>query len=116
MIVNGCHLIVNHQCGLTFDKVSVSFAQRPSFSHSEGCEGQEPASRERSASPKEDRLGFDSLWVVPVRSSIRASRPRGFKPQRRSMSRNATYLKFALLMLLLVALAVFMGSEPWGPI
>jgi hypothetical protein len=32
------------------------------------------------------------------------------------MSRNASYVKFALLMLLLVALAVFMGSEPWGPI
>jgi hypothetical protein len=32
------------------------------------------------------------------------------------MSRNATYVKFALLMLLLVALAVFMGSDPWGPI
>ena len=32
------------------------------------------------------------------------------------MSRNATYLKFALLMLLLVVLAVFMGVEPEGPI
>ncbi len=32
------------------------------------------------------------------------------------MSRNATYVKFALLMVLLVVLAMFMGSEPWGPI
>jgi hypothetical protein len=32
------------------------------------------------------------------------------------MSRNTTYVKFALLMLLLVALAMFMGSDPWGPI
>jgi hypothetical protein len=32
------------------------------------------------------------------------------------MSRNATYLKFALLMLLRVVLAVFMGVEPWGPV
>jgi hypothetical protein len=32
------------------------------------------------------------------------------------MSRNATYVKFALLMLLLVALAMLMGSDPWGPI
>jgi len=31
------------------------------------------------------------------------------------MSRNATYLKFALLMLVMIALAVFMG-DPWGPI
>lgn len=35
------------------------------------------------------------------------------------MSRNATfnamYVKFALLMLLLVALAMVMGSDPWGP-
>ena len=32
------------------------------------------------------------------------------------MFRNATYVKFALLMVLLVVLAMFMGSEPWGPI
>ena len=32
------------------------------------------------------------------------------------MSRNATYVKFALLMLLLVALAMFLGGDPWGPI
>jgi hypothetical protein len=31
------------------------------------------------------------------------------------MSRNATYLRFALLLLVMVALAVFMG-DPWGPI
>jgi hypothetical protein len=31
------------------------------------------------------------------------------------MSRNAVYVKFALLMLLLVVLAVFMGQAPWGP-
>ena len=31
------------------------------------------------------------------------------------MSRNATYVKFALLMLLLVALAMFVGQGPWGP-
>jgi len=30
------------------------------------------------------------------------------------MSRNATYLRFALLLLVMVALAVFMG-DPWGP-
>jgi hypothetical protein len=41
----------------------------------------------------------------------------GFRsPKENHMSRNATYVKFALLMLLLVALAMFMGSEPWGPI
>ena len=32
------------------------------------------------------------------------------------MSRNATYVKFALLLLLLVALAMFLGGDPWGPI
>ena len=32
------------------------------------------------------------------------------------MFRNATYVKFALLMLTLVALAMAMGSDPWGPI
>jgi hypothetical protein len=31
------------------------------------------------------------------------------------MSSNATYVKFALLMLLLVAAAMFVGIEPWGP-
>jgi hypothetical protein len=35
------------------------------------------------------------------------------------MSRKATinvmYVRFALLMLSLVAFAVFMGSDPWGP-
>jgi hypothetical protein len=32
------------------------------------------------------------------------------------MFRNATFVKFALLMVLLVALAMLMGSDPWGPI
>ena len=32
------------------------------------------------------------------------------------MSRNATYVKFALLMLLLVVLAVLWAGEPWGPV
>ena len=32
------------------------------------------------------------------------------------MFRNATYVKFALLLLTLVAVAMVMGSEPWGPI
>jgi hypothetical protein len=32
------------------------------------------------------------------------------------MSRNASYVKFALLMLLIVALAMFLGGDPWGPI
>ena len=31
------------------------------------------------------------------------------------MFRNAMYVKFALLMLVLVAFAMFMGSDPWGP-
>jgi hypothetical protein len=31
------------------------------------------------------------------------------------MFRNALYVKFALLMLLLTAASVFLGSEPWGP-
>ena len=31
------------------------------------------------------------------------------------MFRNAMYVRFCLLMLLLVAVAVFLGSEPWGP-
>ncbi|MDX6465677.1 MAG: hypothetical protein QOI27_717 [Gaiellaceae bacterium] len=31
------------------------------------------------------------------------------------MFRNATTVKFALLMLLLVAVAMFVGVEPWGP-
>jgi hypothetical protein len=31
------------------------------------------------------------------------------------MFRNAAYVKFALLMLLLVAAAMFVGIEPWGP-
>jgi hypothetical protein len=33
----------------------------------------------------------------------------------RKASFNAVYVRFALLMLLLTAFAVFMGSEPWGP-
>jgi hypothetical protein len=31
------------------------------------------------------------------------------------MFRNAASVKLALLMLLLVAAAMFMGIEPWGP-
>ena len=31
------------------------------------------------------------------------------------MSSNATYVKFALLMMLLIAVAMFVGVEPWGP-
>ncbi len=31
------------------------------------------------------------------------------------MSRNAMYVKFALLMLLLGSLAMFVGTSPWGP-
>jgi hypothetical protein len=31
------------------------------------------------------------------------------------MSRNAMYVKFALLMLLLVTVAMFVGTSPWGP-
>ena len=31
------------------------------------------------------------------------------------MLRNTLYVRFALLMLLLVALAMFMGADPWGP-
>jgi hypothetical protein len=40
----------------------------------------------------------------------------GLHAKENQMSRNATFVKFALLLVLLVALAVFMGSEPWGPI
>ena len=32
------------------------------------------------------------------------------------MSRNATYAKFVLLMLVVVALAMVLGGDPWGPI
>jgi hypothetical protein len=31
------------------------------------------------------------------------------------MSRNALYLRFALLMLVLVVVSMFLGSDPWGP-
>jgi hypothetical protein len=31
------------------------------------------------------------------------------------MSRNTLVIRFWLLMLLLVAVAMFLGSEPWGP-
>jgi hypothetical protein len=31
------------------------------------------------------------------------------------MSSNASYVKFALLMLVLVAAAMFVGVDPWGP-
>jgi hypothetical protein len=31
------------------------------------------------------------------------------------MSRNALYAKFVLLVLVLGTLAMFLGSEPWGP-
>ncbi|MDX6472507.1 MAG: hypothetical protein QOK22_1323 [Gaiellaceae bacterium] len=31
------------------------------------------------------------------------------------MFRNAAYVKLVLLMLLLVAVAMFVGVEPWGP-
>ena len=49
------------------------------------------------------RIVFVSLVIPTVSKEIR-------------MSRNATYVKFALLMLLLVALAMFLGGDPWGPI
>lgn len=31
------------------------------------------------------------------------------------MSRNALYVKLVLLMLVLAALSIALGSEPWGP-
>jgi hypothetical protein len=31
------------------------------------------------------------------------------------MSRTTPYLRFWVLMLLLVAVAVFLGADPWGP-
>jgi hypothetical protein len=31
------------------------------------------------------------------------------------MSSNASYVKFALLMVLLVPVAMFVGVDPWGP-
>ena len=31
------------------------------------------------------------------------------------MFRNTLYVRFCLLLLLLVAVAMFLGSEPWGP-
>ena len=31
------------------------------------------------------------------------------------MFRNALYVRFVLLMLVLVALAMLAGSDPWGP-
>ena len=31
------------------------------------------------------------------------------------MSVNTVYVRFALLMLLLSAASIFLGSEPWGP-
>jgi hypothetical protein len=31
------------------------------------------------------------------------------------MSRNTLYAKFVLLVLVLGAVAMFLGSEPWGP-
>jgi hypothetical protein len=31
------------------------------------------------------------------------------------MSSNAMYVKFVLLMLVLVAVAMFVGVDPWGP-
>jgi len=31
------------------------------------------------------------------------------------MFRNTLYVRLALLMLLLLAASVFLGSEPWGP-
>jgi hypothetical protein len=40
----------------------------------------------------------------------------GLQHKENHMSRNATFVKFALLMVLLVALAMLMGSDPWGPI
>jgi hypothetical protein len=40
----------------------------------------------------------------------------GLHKKENHMSRKATLIKFALLMVLLVALAMFMGSDPWGPI
>ena len=50
------------------------------------------------------------------RSSTRVLVGRAPSSKEEHMSRNATYVKFALLMVLLVVLAMFMGSEPWGPI
>jgi hypothetical protein len=32
------------------------------------------------------------------------------------MFRHTTYVRFVLVMAVLVALAMFMGSDPWGPI
>jgi hypothetical protein len=31
------------------------------------------------------------------------------------MFRNSVYVRLALLMLLLASVAMFLGSEPWGP-
>ena len=31
------------------------------------------------------------------------------------MFRNALYVRFVLLMLVLVAVSMFLGSDPWGP-
>src|SRR5438876_12423345 len=53
---------------------------------------------------------------VSVLSIQRVPRSRGSDLQRRGhMSRNALYAKFVLLVLVLGTVAMFLGSEPWGP-
>ena len=56
---------------------------------------------------------IEASWLGRSRtySSILAKETR----MSRKATLNVTYVRFALLMLSLVAFAVFMGSDPWGP-
>jgi hypothetical protein len=54
--------------------------------------------------------------LVLVHLTHRAPSIEGLRaPKEEHMSSNASYVKFALLMLLLIAVAMFVGVDPWGP-
>ena len=52
-----------------------------------------------------------SVWFVNSSRSFEGLRA----PKEEHMFRTAVYVRFALLMGVLVAVAMFMGSDPWGP-
>jgi len=60
-------------------------------------------------------VGADLIETVSP-SLSRVARPGDLQPfEGGSMSVNSLYVKLALLMLLLSAASIFLGSEPWVP-
>ena len=73
--------------------------------------------RRRRAGPRRravgPQLGLRCFAAPP--SSIESARSSGSEIRKEEpMSRNAMYVKLVLLMLVLGAVAMFLGAEPWG--